>query len=80
MTHRLSFTKALNEILVSNEVPQKNRIKAILAALGLSSKNVAKDHNIQPDTVSRVISGDRNTQKVQVAISQTIGLPVEEVF
>ena len=80
MAPYLNFAKTLNNLLVGNEVEQKNRIKALLAALGLSSKTVSQDHNIQPDAVSKVISGERNTHKVRVAIASTIGLPVDEVF
>jgi transcriptional regulator with XRE-family HTH domain len=54
--------------------------KAKLVLSGRSQSDLAAELDVAPQHVSEVIRGDRRSRRVEQAIADAIGMPVEQVF
>jgi transcriptional regulator with XRE-family HTH domain len=54
--------------------------KAKLLLSGRSQMEIAEELGVVPQHVSEVIRGERRSKRVEQAIADALGLPIEEVF
>jgi len=57
-----------------------NEIRAGLIIKGITIASIANKLGIKPTNVSFVIAGTRTTPRIQTAIAEALGKPVDEVF
>jgi len=57
-----------------------NDRKAELVRRGVTMTEIARELDVVPQHVSQVISGERRSSRVEQAVADRLGLPVEQVF
>lgn len=57
-----------------------NERKAELVRLGLTQAGIARDHGVKRAHLHLVLMGVRRSERIEQAIADAIGRPVDEVF
>jgi len=69
--------------LLRNAVPDlsgENRVKALLALNGIKQKSIADKLGVEPQTVSQIVLGKKNSARIRSAIAKVLNMKVEELW
>ncbi|WP_017325672.1 helix-turn-helix domain-containing protein [Synechococcus sp. PCC 7336] len=55
-------------------------IKAALRKAGYTLSEIAREFDVTPTTVSKIVKGSCRSRRIEAAIAEKLQVPIEEVF